>query len=306
MSTHTTSRQSHTRAIVLALFVTVLWSSSWVLIKKGLVDIPPLTFAGLRYSIAFICLFPFVLQKKRRVEIRRCGLRDWGFLVLLGIVFYTVTQGAQFLALSYLPAQTTSLFLSFSPVLVAVASVLLIGEKPSVIQVAGVLVYLVGAALFLLPVTGSHSQWVGFFVAGIGVVANASASVLGRFVNRELHLSPIAVTVVSMGVGGTILLVGGIAVQGMPVFTIRSWGVILWLAVVNTALAFTMWNASLKNLSALESSVINGTMLIQIAVLAWVFLGEVLNTRQIVGLAIAATGTLLVQIFTSPGYTSRR
>jgi len=45
-----------------------------------------------------------------------------------------------------------------------------------------------------------------------------------------------------------------------------------------------------------ESSVINNTMLIQIAVLAWVFLGEGLNGRAIAGLALAGAGTLIVQV----------
>ena len=50
-----------TRARFQALFVTFLWSTSWVLIKIGLQDIPALTFAGLRYGLAFLCLLPFLL-----------------------------------------------------------------------------------------------------------------------------------------------------------------------------------------------------------------------------------------------------
>jgi drug/metabolite transporter (DMT)-like permease len=46
---------SHTRAILQALLVTFLWSTSFVLIKIGLQDIPALSFAGLRYSLALLC-----------------------------------------------------------------------------------------------------------------------------------------------------------------------------------------------------------------------------------------------------------
>jgi len=49
---------AHARATAEALFVTFLWSTSWVLIKWGLPSIPPLTFAGLRYVMAFLCLAP--------------------------------------------------------------------------------------------------------------------------------------------------------------------------------------------------------------------------------------------------------
>ncbi len=71
------------------------------------------------------------------------------------------------------------------------------------------------------------------------------------------------------------MLVLGLVIEGWPAISLRSWAVILWLAVVNSALAFTLWNRSLAVLSAAsESSVINNTMLIQIAVLAWAFLGR--------------------------------
>ena len=46
----------------------------------------------------------------------------------------------------------------------------------------------------------------------------------------------------------------------------------------------------------MESSVIDNTMLIQIAVLAWIFLGERLGGQEIAGLAVAGLGTLLVQL----------
>jgi drug/metabolite transporter (DMT)-like permease len=46
----------------------------------------------------------------------------------------------------------------------------------------------------------------------------------------------------------------------------------------------------------MESSIINNTMLFQIAVLAWLFLGERLAGRQVAGMALAALGTLVVQI----------
>ncbi|MEZ4516648.1 MAG: EamA family transporter [Chloroflexota bacterium] len=48
----------HTRAVLQALLVTFLWSTSWVFIKLGISDIPPITFAGLRYFLAFLVLIP--------------------------------------------------------------------------------------------------------------------------------------------------------------------------------------------------------------------------------------------------------
>jgi len=68
---------SHLKAILLALLVTFLWSTSFVIIKIGLAEIPPLTFAGLRYTIAFICLLPFVFTKNNKSVIKNLEKKDW-------------------------------------------------------------------------------------------------------------------------------------------------------------------------------------------------------------------------------------
>jgi drug/metabolite transporter (DMT)-like permease len=82
----------------------------------------------------------------------------------------------------------------------------------------------------------------------------------------------------------------------MPSMSPTAWLIVCWLAVVNTALAFTLWNLTQRTLSAVESSIVNNTMLIQIAVLAWIFLGERLGWKEVAGLTVAALGVLLVQL----------
>jgi drug/metabolite transporter (DMT)-like permease len=136
----------------------------------------------------------------------------------------------------------------------------------------------------------------GLTLAGFTVCANAAASVLGRSVNRKKAIPPLVVTAISMGVGAISLLGIGLAIQGLPRISPAGWGIIVWLAVVNTALAFTLWNKSLQKLSAVESSIINNTMLIQIAVLAWLFLGEQLALRDVVGLILATVGILVAHL----------
>ena len=296
MSVHTKA-PVHLTAVLWALLVTFLWSTSWVLIKIGLDEIPALTFAGLRYLLAFACLLPFaLLRPDARRQLRALTPRDWHRLLALGLTLYTLTQGAQFLALWYLPAQTTSLLWSFSTVVVAVGGIALLAERPTARQWSGLALYLVGATAFLYPAALPATQVLGVAVAVVGVVANASATLIGRAVNRRAVLSPLTVTVVSMGVGAVALLVTGVAVQGVPTIGGTGWLIVGWLAVVNTAFAFTLWNLTQRTLSATESSVINSTMLIQIAVLAWVLLDESLGVKEITGLGVAALGVLLVQL----------
>ena len=93
------------------------------------------------------------------------------------------------------------------------------------------------------------------------------------------------------------MLVIGIITQGVGTLTNQQWVIIGWLAVVNTALAFTLWNKSLQTLTAVESSIINGTMLPQIALLAWLFLGEPLGGKEVLGLIFVLIGTLIVQLW---------
>lgn len=99
------NRSPHLTATLQALFVTFLWATSWVLIKLGLHDIPALTFAGLRYLLAFLCLLPFGLLGGHLAVLRSLPRRDWLRLVALGLLYIAITQGAQFLGLSYLPCR---------------------------------------------------------------------------------------------------------------------------------------------------------------------------------------------------------
>lgn len=291
-----TNRFAHLGAVLQALLVTFLWSTSFVLIKMGLKDIPALTFAGLRYSLAFLCLLSLALRPGRLTPLRSLSGRKWALLVVLGLLFYAVTQGAAFLGLAYLPALTVSLLLNFTTIVVALSGIFLLAEQPTVLQWSGVFVNILGIAIYFYPVAVPASQVVGLIVVAVGVLSNAGSSILGRHVNRDGDIPPLIVTIVSMGVGAVVLLVTGMLTQGLPRLSPIHWAIIGWLAVVNTAFAFTLWNHTLRTLSAMESSIINNTMLVQIAVLAWLFLGEQITWQEGMGMVLAGLGALIVQL----------
>jgi drug/metabolite transporter (DMT)-like permease len=288
----------HLNAVGQAVFVTVLWASSWILIKLGLrASLPALTFAGLRYLLAFLCLLPFVLlNPAHRAAIRSFTRRDWGQLALLGLVFYTLTQGSQFLSLAYLPAAMVSLLLNLTPLVVGFFGILFLREYPSPGQWFGIGLSIVGVAIFFLPAGMQGVQVTGLLIALAGVVTNAFSSLLGRQVNRLADRSPLLITFVSMGIGSIVLFLMGITFQGFGEIDGAGWLLILWLAVVNTAFAFTLWNHTLRTLSAVESSIINSLMMPQIALLAFVFLGETLTLQEIGGLLLVALGVIVVQL----------
>lgn len=288
--------RTHLTAVFVAVFVTALWSSSWVLIKWGLVDIAPLPFAGLRYALAALLLSPIILTRVNRRALAGCGRKEWSLLIAFGLLQYGVTQGAQFLAMSYLPATTLSLMLAFTPAVVALLGVVLLGERIGWREMLGIAAFLGGAGLYFAAKDLPAGATIGLLVGAAGVLANAGQTLLGRKVNRDSGLPPSLVTAVSMAAGAAALLSAGIYVQGWPDIAPRGWLIVGWLAVANTALAFWLWNRAQAVLSALEASLINNTMLIQIAVLAVLFLGERLTAMQVTGLALAGAGVLFVQL----------
>jgi drug/metabolite transporter (DMT)-like permease len=217
-------------------------------------------------------------------------------LIALGLLLYTITQGAVFVALAYLPAVTVNLLWSFSTVAVALLGIVALAERPSRFQWLGVSLALVGAVIYFYPAGSPQGQSIGIVVSIIGVLANAGAAIVGRGVNRTGEIHPLLVTTLSMGVGSLALLAVGVSTQGFPPISPKGWALIAWLAVVNTAFAFTLWNFTLRSLSAIESSMINGTMMIWIPLLAVTFLGETITSRELLGLVAAAIGTLFVQL----------
>jgi drug/metabolite transporter (DMT)-like permease len=240
---------------------------------------------------------PFlVFSKKYYKEVKSLNPIQWKNLILLGIVFYTFTQGAQFLGLSLLPSVTVSLMLNFTPIVVAVMGIFLINERLSALQWIGTILFLAGILVYFLPVSLMKNEVLGLAVMFIGVLANSGSAIIGRAVNRKKDISPVVVTIISMGIGAIILLVVGLASNGFPSISFTSWIYLVWLAVMNTAFAFSLWNLTLRTLTAIESSIINGTMLIQIAILAWVFLDEKITLQEGMGMLIAALGAILVQI----------
>jgi drug/metabolite transporter (DMT)-like permease len=271
-----------------------------VLIKFGLQDIPPLVFAGVRYFLAFLILLVVFLFLSRRHPVPTLPRRTWARVVIFGLLLYTVAQGAMFIALSYLPAVTLNLILNFNNLGTALLGAAWLSERPTRLQWTGILLAMLGALIYFLPVSIPGAQVYGVIAALVCLAANILAVTVGREVNSSGLYPPLLITMISMGIGSIALLSAGLLLEGVPTINLRNAIFILWLAAVNTAFAFTLWNHTLRTLTAAESSICTGTMLIWIPILAVVFLGETLDVKAIIGLAAVAAGTVIVQLRGSP------
>jgi len=229
---------SRRRALAAALVVTVLWSSSWVLIRAGLHDdrLPPLTFAGLRYGTAAAVLWAAVASNRTaRGQVAGLTRRSTGQLAVLGLVFYALTQGAQFVAIGSQLVATSSLFLTLTPLLVGLTSGQLLSERPSRAQAAAAVLMPAGAVAYFTGTLGATPT--GLAACAVTLAANAGGSLLGRAINRDATTAPLVTTTVSMTIGAVVLLAAGAGAEGWPALSGQAVVIIAWLAIINTAVA---------------------------------------------------------------------
>ena len=294
---HQDSTRTKVIAVLQALLVTVFWSSSFVIIKFGLSEIPPLTFAALRYSIGAIILLAMIfVQSEMRDALRNRSSRWWGLLFIYGCVYITVAQGTQFLGLLYLPAITFSLMMNMTPILVLILAIPLIKETPSMKESVLVILGIVGVLLYFYPLDFVGVSIIGLVIALVSLFANTISSILGRAVNRKRDTPPLVITGVMIAVGGFFLLLLSVMVEPIQPLSPLSWFYILWLASVNTALAFTLWSRSQRVLRAIDMAMINSTMMPQIVVLSIIFLGELPTLLDWVGLILLAISVGAIQV----------
>jgi drug/metabolite transporter (DMT)-like permease len=277
-------------AIAESIVVTLLLGSTLVIAKGALEYVGPLTLVALRYCVAFVLFLPFLV---RRRDSKGWPSSLWPRFVVIGVSFYVVGNGALFLGLKYLPATTASLLLSLVPLLVLFAGIVWLHEPPTRMRVVGVLIGLIGSALFFAPGLGAGKP-LGFLIVAVGLIGNAAFGVLGRDA-AKMGVDTVVLTAIPLAVGGAILLPVALTVEGWPHASFRAAVTVLWLAAVNTACVFSLYNRALSVLPAVRvSAIVNCTPLVT-ALLARLFLDERLGAIQIAGMAVVIAGVALVQ-----------
>ena len=291
---------SRRTAVLIGVLVTFLWATSVVLIRIGVSDeaIDPIGFAGVRFALAAILLLPLALPRMRAIG-REVGTRHWLLRVAVyGLLMFCVAQVGFYVALGDLPAATVGLLLGLAPVVTGLVALRTAHERASLLQVGGIAVLIAGVVIYFgleLPVDGAGIALLA--AVSIPIVVGGSA-VLGRrvAVDSRRYGGPASMTAIAMAAGAAATLVLAFVVEGVPSFSATAWLLVLWLAAVNTALTYTLWAQSQQTLRAIESSVLGNLTVMQVALLGWVVLGEGLGVAQILGIALAVTGVVVVQV----------
>jgi drug/metabolite transporter (DMT)-like permease len=279
-------------AVLEALLTTAIWGSSFVIAKVGLRSIGPITLAGLRYFVAFLMLLPFLP--------RRLAANGWPSpsllrrLALLGISAYLVGNGSFFLALQVVPSTTVSFLMGLIPLLVLAGSLFWLKENPTWWQAFGMVVSLTGTGLFFLPGIQAQS-WRGIPILGIGILGFGFFGLLSRSIARERKVDSLTLTAIPLAIGGGALLAFAIPLEGLPHLTLSGIGIVLLLALVNTAVAYLLYNHALQSLTALQMNLVLNLSPFVTALLAAAILGERLIMVQWAGMVVATAGVALAQ-----------
>ena len=285
-------RRGRLVALLQAFFVTFLWSSSYIPVKIGLKEIAPLSLVSLRYIVASVILIiAAVLRGNTRLL---TDTRHLTRIAILGVSGYTVAQGLQCVGLFYLPAVSVTFLLNFTPVIVLVFGALALKEYPRPHQLLGMALVMVGAYLYFgSSLSGFNAT--GALITLASGVGWATYLVMSRSTFLSEEANPLELTSATMTAGTLILALYTFTTEGVPTVSPTGWAIILWLGAVNTALAFFLWNHALQKLEAFEISVIQNTMLPQIALLAWLLLGEPITPGKLLPMALVLIGALTVQ-----------
>ncbi|HKZ44377.1 MAG TPA: EamA family transporter [Anaerolineales bacterium] len=285
-------KQPYRLAVIEAVIVNLLWASTFIFVKISLREMGPLTIGGLRYFLGFLVLVPFLLKSKKR---KRISNKEWRNLAIIGISSYTLANNAMFWSLIYLPATTVSFMMGLITLLVFISGVIWLKELPNRLQFSGILLTLIGTGMFF-SVGLKPGEPLGILLAGGSLICFTIFGVMGRNTARARSVDTLSLTAFPLAIGGGLSLLIAIPIEGFPHASIQTWGLIAWLAVVNTSLAYMLYNHSLQILTAFQMNVLLNLAPIGTAVLGWFLLGEQLNLLQFIGIVVVIVGASLVQV----------
>lgn len=292
---------AHLLAIGEVLLAAAIWSSSFIGVKFVLPYAGALTLAGLRYFIAFLILLP-LLFKFGKSGLPLSG-GQWRRFILMGVFQYTIGNGALFLALRTLSATTGSLILCLSPIPVLALSAFLLKERPTRLQLLGIVTAVGGGLVFFLP-GFDPADLTGLGFLALAVLSFSLFPVLARGFARARTVGNIVLTTIPLGVGGGLLVIIAGFSEGIPRIPVIGWGVIMGLAIVNTVIGYLLYNHALRRLTAVEANVILNLTPLGTALIAWGTLGERLTSLRLGAIFIVIIGASLAQWRRRPVETS--
>lgn len=287
-------------------------STASVTIRFAQREAASIVIAAYRLSIATLILLPMALAR-RGLELRGIPRRQWGWIALSGM-FLAVHFASWIASLETATVATSAVLVSTTPLWVALASPLVLRERPGRVVLVGMAVALLGAVLVALSETcrieggrwlcsavdgSGGSAYLGAGLALVGALAGAAYLLIGRWLRPTLSLLSYITTVYGTA---TLVLVAlalgsGAALGG---FSAGVWLAFAALAVGPQLLGHTSFNYALRFLPAAFVAVALLGEPVGSTVLAALLLREVPSALELIGGVVILAGIVIASWPTKP------
>ena len=277
------------------LLLTLIWGTTWSVIRIGLGGMPPFTGVALRFALAGALLT--ALAPVLGVRLGRASREPLIWLVN-GVLSFCLSYSAVYWSEQYIPSGLAAVLFATYPLFVAaLAHFLLPGERLRRGAVLGMVLGFAGVAVIFsddLTLLGGEAVRRAAFVMLVAPLVSAVASVVVKRWGSAVH--PLSLAAVPMLLAGVVM--GAVALlveRGLPlVFDARSVGALLYLAILGSAVTFTIYYWLLANMKATRLALMSYLIpIVAVAVGALLF-DEPLRPRLLAGSALVLTGVVIV------------
>jgi drug/metabolite transporter (DMT)-like permease len=272
-----------------------IWGSTWLFIKLGLEDLPPLTFAGIRFLIASTILFSLIAA--RRLSLPRAR-RDWILLAATGVLSFSLNYGLLFWGEQYISSGLAALLQATIPAFGLVfAHFYLPGERLTTTKIIGVVMGVLGVAVIFsnqLSMAGPRAL-AGSAGLVLSSICVSYSNVLVKA--RGQNLNPAILAAGQMFFGLIPLLLIGVPLEGNPFhyhWTGMAIFALFYLAIVGSVIAFLLYYWLVHRIDVTKTMLISLVTPVIAVALGIVVLREELSWRMFMGGAMIISGIGLV------------
>ena len=269
----------------------LLWSSSFLTARVGLVDVSPLLFVGLRLVLAAGALVVLMLLSRQSWTPLR---GRWHHLALAGALVNGVTLGTFHVGMVTVNAAVMALVQALNPMVIALLAGPVLGERMTRRQWTGLALGAIGVALVVAPrALESRTELTAILLGFVGTLGLSLGTIYFGRHGRGVPLLP-ATTVQLLAAAVLVILSMLVFEQPRVDWTFAAIGTIGWnvaaVSIGGMALYYFMLNRGTAGRVAANFYLIPGV----VAVACWLLLGEALSPLTLFGLAAASAGVWLV------------
>ncbi len=280
---------------LIALFC-VLWSSAFAAAKIALVDCPPLTLLTVRFLVAGVLMLAVAWMVAGPPRLTR---RDVAALVVLGALNNAVYLGLSWTGMTTVTSAFAAVIVSASPLLVAALAGPVLGERLTVVKVAGLLLGLAGVALVLRSRLAGSAGIGGEDPFGTLLVVLGLLSLVGGTLAYK-KFAPGGGLWVGNGLqclfGGLLVLPAALVMEDWSAVRLTPGlvGGFLWLVFAVSVGCYALWFFLLGRTTATSASALHFLMPPLGLLFGWLVLAEPVAPLDLLGIVPIAAGIWLV------------